>query len=267
MRSDAPTRLRRRLADGPPLLGTWLTLGSSLVAEQLGRQSFDWLGVDLGDATNDGWTTHKAVQTVHMTAALPFVRVPRDDVRAIRSARELGAACVLLSRVEARADAEYLDEMLASDVVDGDRPLRAVMLETAPGLECAEAILSVPGIDACFILVGDPRPGAGGLPPGLAEPLRRIQAICRARGIIPGIQAQTSEQAARRIADGWRLVGLGSDRDLVAQAAADARRFVHDLALACPRPDSARSYEAGCAMLGPHGSSYPPLMPRISPGA
>ncbi len=271
MSATVLTRFQQRLRDGQPLLGTWLTLGSPLAADSLAHQGFDWLGIELGKVPCDGSTKRDLIRAARSTSAAPFVRVPRDDARAIRWAREHGAGCVLLSGVESRADAEVLVRALTGDAAEPhdrvlvasstggasgnsagcDHVLRTVMIETARGLHRAEEILSVRGIDACFILVSHPLSIAGGIPPGLTDRLRRVLAICHERRITPGIQAASSEQAATRISEGWHLIGVGSDTSLLAGAAAGTRQTTQSQARPRQWTDSGRSYEVGCAMLGP----------------
>ena len=96
-----------------------------------------------------------------------------------------------------------------------------------------DEILSVPGVDACFIGPND-LCASMGLSPSL-EPSHRefeeaVQTVKRSalkHGVAPGIHCATAETVNRRIAEGWRFVGvLGDVRFMTAgaKAARDAIR-------------------------------------------
>jgi 4-hydroxy-2-oxoheptanedioate aldolase len=80
-----------------------------------------------------------------------------------------------------------------------------------------DAILSIPGIDACYIGPNDLCLSMG-LAPSLEPPHREfeeaVQAILRSaqkHRIVPGIHCARPETVNRRLAEGWRLVGCASD--------------------------------------------------------
>jgi 4-hydroxy-2-oxoheptanedioate aldolase len=92
-----------------------------------------------------------------------------------------------------------------------------VQIEHIEGVRNIDAILSVPGIDACYIGPND-LCASMGLAPSLDPPHREyeeaVQTIFRVaqkHGVVPGIHCGTPEMVRRRIAEGWRFVGCASE--------------------------------------------------------
>ena len=104
------------------------------------------------------------------------------------------------------------------------------MLETAEAAENAPAILATPGVDGCLIGTNDLRISLGltpegstgeALDPAAETAIDAILAACRATGAIPGIQIYGAGAATRRIAQGFRFVGVGTELRLARGAATD----------------------------------------------
>ncbi|MGE3911696.1 MAG: aldolase/citrate lyase family protein [Chloroflexota bacterium] len=241
---------------GEPLLGTWLTLGSARGAESLAYQGFDWLGIDLAEfPASDRQTT--LVEAIGSTPALPLVRSRRGDAQAVRAALSTGAAGVMISGVRTAAQADLLVSPFRGAALR--ERLCIIMIETQAAIEHADEILAVPGIDACFVVAGaapaherpprqwrvtrsDPQPQ-----------LERILACCRHYGIAPGLHTTTAEHVAARIAEGWQLVAVGTDSELLVQAAGGMVDRVRQTVFTSHHRQHARqAHTARFAMLGTH---------------
>ena len=95
-----------------------------------------------------------------------------------------------------------------------------------------DAILSVPGIDACYVGPNDWCASAG-LPPSLEPPhpefeaaMQKVLAAARRHGIAAGIHCLRPETVNRRIREGWSLVGMVNDQRFLVSAAKAARDAV-----------------------------------------
>ncbi len=103
--------------------------------------------------------------------------------------------------------------------------LAIVMIETVEALEHLDEILSVPGIDACYVGPADlsvslglpPRPDHEGGP--FTEAIERIAAACKKHGVVPGAHAGTPAVARKRIAQGFRFLEVCADADAMARSA------------------------------------------------
>ena len=84
-----------------------------------------------------------------------------------------------------------------------------MMIESVEGMRNLDAIASTPGVGALF-------PGAGGdlslslgvtqESPELEEAFQQILAACMRHGVACAISANTGEDAARRVREGWRII-------------------------------------------------------------
>ena len=98
----------------------------------------------------------------------------------------------------------------------------AVQIESAPAVESAEAIMSVEGIDGCWIGPGDLSASMGTTPgtPEHTAAIRSVIAACHKTVKIPGISLGDVELARFWIEEGCRFVTCGDDGSWMASGAA-----------------------------------------------
>lgn len=237
MLMSAATPFSRRLRDGERFALAWLALGSPAIAEIAVAAGADGLVLDLQHGLFDRAGLEAAVAA--SGAAPAIVRVAENGATAISTALDAGADGVLVPLVESAAEA-------AAAVAHarfpphgrrsggGVRPLSAgfpaylaraaettvgVMIETAAGVEAAEAIAAVPGLDFVLVGTGDLRLSyADRADPDAAREAgcARVLAACRAAGLPAGIFTTTAADAAARRAAGWALTVAANDIDAVA---------------------------------------------------
>ena len=108
-----------------------------------------------------------------------------------------------------------------------------IQIEHIQAVECAEDLLSVPGVDAVFIGPADLsasmglQPGASAGDPRFQEAVEHVRATAARLGVAPGIHVFSVEDARARLAQGFRFVALGSEARFMtgaAQAALDQIR-------------------------------------------
>ena len=106
------------------------------------------------------------------------------------------------------------------------------MIESAEGFRNAREILSVPGVDACFIGPNDLSitlsfpPGLAELPPPAEEAIAAILAAARATGKVAGIEVFQPRAAGPRIEQGFRFVSVMSEFEMVRDTAAEVLRSI-----------------------------------------
>jgi 4-hydroxy-2-oxoheptanedioate aldolase len=245
--NSAKAKLRR----GETAVGTMISTASALMAEALGHAGYDFLIVDLQHGENNLGNLQPMLQAVSATPAMPIVRVPANMAVYIQRTLDLGAYGVVVPLVDTRADAEAVVASVRYAPVGGrswgpvrgalyggpdyfskspDELLVMVMLETAAGLRNARDILSVPGIDGCFIGPNDLSISLGFTPelttlPDMVEAaIADIVAATRETGKVAGIQCFSVDSAAARIAQGFRFVSVLSD---LRMARASASGMLH----------------------------------------
>lgn len=219
---------------------------STVSAEIVAHAGFDWILLDTEHAPNDVPDVLGQLQAMATGTAEPVVRCAWNDPVLIKRILDVGARSLLVPFVqnadEARravAATRYPPEGVRGVAV-GTRATRwglrpdylgwangqmcvIVQIETRAALAQIEAIAAVDGVDGLFIGPSDLAADMGHLANvGHAEPqaafkdaVTRIRAAGKAAGILSGDQA-----AVRRFLDmGFSFVAVGSDTNVLAQAA------------------------------------------------
>ena len=241
-----PNTTKRLLKEGRPAVGTWLNLGSPLAAEWLAHLGWDWLNIDQEHGAIDATLTQSLLQAISTTETIPLVRVPWADPQAIKRALDAGAYGLFIPTVESRDVAELCVRAMkypplgkrglggarrqlygGSDYVQhaNDEILVIMMIESAEGVKNANEILSVAGVDACFVGPNDLSASLGLKPsldprdPEYDQALGKIFQACKRNGVAPGLHTPNAEVANERIGEGWQLIAVSGDGGLLAAAA------------------------------------------------
>ncbi len=242
-----PNQTKRLLQAGRSAVGTFCLGGSPLLAEVLGQAGFDFVIVDLQHGENSAGNLVGMLQAVSCTPATPLVRVATDQPTDIQRALDMGAYGLVVPMVNTRAQAEAILESVhyAPRGARSWGPLRGLlygggdyfanaheellviaMLETAEAIENASEILSVPGIDGCFIGPND-LSIALGFPSELTEYPQAVEAAmstvreaASVTGKAPGIYTASPAAAKNRLTQGFRFVCVNNDFGMVHAAAA-----------------------------------------------
>jgi 4-hydroxy-2-oxoheptanedioate aldolase len=248
--------VRRRLKAGEPSIGTWLSLPSPEAAEYCSQLGFDWLTIDAEHNPIDIRTLAQMFAAMAATNTAPMVRIPWNSGENFKRVLDAGAWGVLAPNVRTREEAELLvracryppqgvrslgaGRFPLSFKTDpatyfqraNDEILVIVQIEHHEAIKNVDAILSVPGVDACYVGPNDFCASLG-LAPSLEPPHREFHdamdvllKACKRHGVVPGIHCQTTETVNRRIAEGWPLVGMVNDQRFLTSAAKAARDAV-----------------------------------------
>jgi 4-hydroxy-2-oxoheptanedioate aldolase len=100
-RSPSPgAALLARIRAGETLFGAWAGLGSPASAELLGKSGLDWIVVDLehGAATEADLVAH--LTAIEVTGTVALVRPPSAERLRIGRALDLGAAGLVVPRLD-----------------------------------------------------------------------------------------------------------------------------------------------------------------------
>ena len=245
-----PNAVKRQLRAGQPSIGTFLSLGSALGAEQLAHVGFDWLVIDQEHAAIDATLTEHLLQAISTTATVPLVRVPWNGPDWIKRALDAGAMGVIVPMVSSREEAEAVVSAcryppLGARGIGGTRTrlyggadyvqqaneeiLVVVQIETIRAVEHAREILSVPGIDAYYIGPTD-LCASMGLPatwnpdyPEYWRALDEVARVGRELRVPSGIHSSGAGVAAM-IDRGYQLIASGYDISFMTEAATAALR-------------------------------------------
>jgi 4-hydroxy-2-oxoheptanedioate aldolase len=251
-----PNFVKQRLRAGKPAFGTLLHLADPLAAEMMASVGFEWLLVDTEHGPIDLATLATMFATITRYPVAPLVRVHALNEENVKRVLDAGAWGVLAPNIRTRAEAELLVRAckyppqgvrslgagrfplsFKTDAATyfqraNDEILVIVQIEHHEAITNIDAILSVPGVDACYVGPNDFCASLG-LAPSLEPPHKEFHdamatlfAACRRHGVAPGIHCQTPETVNRRIAEGWPLVGMVNDQRYLVSAAQAARDAV-----------------------------------------
>lgn len=238
-----------------PLAGMWVCSGSPLVAEICAGAGLDWVLVDMEHSPNGLESVLTQLQAIAAYPVTSVVRVPTNDPVVIKQVLDLGAQTLLVPMVssveEARAAVEAMrypprgrrgvGSALARSArwnrVDGylqdadEHVSLVVQIETMAGVEAAEQIAAVDGVDAVFVGPSDLSASMGLLgqqahPDVVAAVLRTFEAV-RAAGKPVGVNAFDPQVAQGYLDAGARFILVGADVALLARGSeALAQRWV-----------------------------------------
>ena len=235
--------VRRRLAAGEPSIGTWLALPSPEDAEYTSQLGFDWLVVDAEHNPIDIRTLAQMFAAMAASDTAPMVRIPWNSGENFKRVLDAGAWGVVVPMVNSREEAERAvaaaryhpagersvgggrHAVSFNTTAEGyfrhanDEILVVLQIEHIRGVENADAILSVPGVDACFIGPNDMAASMGmglGVPlesddPRLVEAITEVREACLRNGVAPGVHCSGAEGVNQRIAEGFQFCAMASE--------------------------------------------------------
>lgn len=235
--------VKRRLAAGEPSIGTWLALPSPEAAEYVATLDFDWLVVDTEHNAIDIRTLSHMFAAIAPSGVAPMVRIPWNSPENFKRVLDAGAWGIVVPMVNSKEEAERAVEATrfpprGNRSVGGGAPalrfetsggeylqrandeiLLVVQIEHADAVEHCDEILSVPGVDACFIGPNDMAASMGiglGVPlegnhPRIVEAIAHVEKTAKACGVAPGIHCSDSNGVNQRIGEGFQFLALASE--------------------------------------------------------
>jgi 4-hydroxy-2-oxoheptanedioate aldolase len=258
--------VKAALRAGKPQVGTWLSLGSTFAARLMARVGFPWLTVDLEHSPIDWSEAAHQFAAIADAGCVPLARVPRGDHDHIKRVLDSGAMGIVVPMVNtveeakaAIAAAKYPPQgnrsvggalhALNFDATAGDYYKHAndeilviLQTESPEGVENAEAIYSLPGVDAIFVGPNDltfqmrDREGRDPTPEQFEAMLQRILATGKKVGTPVGLHVQSVETVRKRVSEGWQFIALQSELKMMVSAAQnlvtelDMKRKMEDIA-------------------------------------
>ncbi len=220
----------------------WVTLDCPNVTEAAVTLGIDWIVIEMehghlawGDVIN-----HLRVTSGTPTASL--VRVAQSTRENVQRALDLGAQGIILPMMSDQQDVEQAFqfgrypprgvrgvggercvawglEAQAYLAQANDETMLIPLLETRSAAENVDSILNVAGLEAIFFGPADMSASYGHLGQweggDVAEIMLRMRREAAARGIAAGILGRDLEEVAQRRRDGFQMIGLGADMNLM----------------------------------------------------
>lgn len=245
-------QLKQKLREKRITFGTAITIGHPDISDILGRVGFDWIMVDQEHAPLGPGEILRLFQAMSYSESVPLTRVPWNDMVMVKRSLDQGAMGVVFPWVNSKDDAikAVQSTRYPPAGVRGWGPritglknpnyfaeanseiLVAAQVETAQAVENIDEILSVEGIDAAMVGPYDLSISLG-VPqkwdhPKFKEAMAKILESSLRHGVTPGVLAPTEWQ--KRLREGFRMILLPCDFDLLNTAAVEALKNAKDLA-------------------------------------
>jgi 4-hydroxy-2-oxoheptanedioate aldolase len=237
---------KHALKDGKAQIGLWSSLSSNYSVEVIAGAAFDWILLDMEHSPNDLESLLAQLQAAAPYPAHPVVRVPWNDMVAMKRILDVGAQSLLVPYVstaeEARAAVAHTryPPKGVRGVAGTTRATRfgrikdyarraheeicvLVQVETQAALDNIESICAVDGVDGVFVGPADLHASMGytgeianpKVKPTIDDAIRRI----RKAGKAPGILTPSEEDARRWLDCGALFVAVGADVGILARGA------------------------------------------------
>ncbi len=224
--------IRTTLESGESSIGSWLNLASPVSAEVMAAAGYQWLAVDAEHAAFDLGLIAHTFRAIESRGAVPLVRVWDHDPVTIARVLDAGAWGVVIPHVSNAEQAAALAAATRfpprglrsvgtgrcvtlpgySDWIN-DAVLCIPQIEDMEGIENAESIASVDGVDIGFLGPADLALSMGveaGHPEHEAA-LERFRQGCERAGKPAGIPTKDASSTRQRLAQGFRFIDLGND--------------------------------------------------------
>ena len=241
-------RLRSALAEGRPAIGhMMLEFGTRGIAKIIEACGLDFVLIDMEHSGVDFGAVADLLAWFKSTPVTPIVRVPVTEYHFIARVMDAGAMGVMAPNVRTPEQArevvaamryapegmrglglgtahnDYIAPRVPSYLHEANRQNVAIcQIESTMGLENLDAIAATPGVDILFLGHFDLTQSMGIVGefenPRFLEAVRRIAERANAHGKIAGIQPGTASQARQAISLGYRVISMGHDTAVYANA-------------------------------------------------
>ena len=248
-------RLKRRLESGDPVTGYWTTLADPAVAELAAGTGFDFVVVDTEHTPTTLETVADSLRAVDAATgdAAGVVRAPWNDPVRLKRLLDLDPAGVMVPMVSTPGEAadfvaatrypprgvrgigvgrsaDYGRDVAGQVERDDADLVRVAQIETEEGVDHAEEIAAVDGLDALFVGPADLSAALGSFGDygeGFEESVSRVLDAGEQTGTPVGTLATSDADVERWVASGFDFVVCGVDvLDLI--RGADAALEAHE---------------------------------------
>ncbi|WP_316149676.1 2-dehydro-3-deoxyglucarate aldolase [Cupriavidus sp. BIC8F] len=243
--SPLPNAFRNAVLAQQRQIGLWCSLASPVTAEIIGLAGFDWLLLDTEHAPNDPLTLLPQLMALKDSPSAPVVRPPWNDPVLLKRLLDLGFYNFLIPFVESAEQARQAvsatrypplgtrgvsmtQRSNRYGTVPGyfeqinDNICVLVQIESRKGVDAAEEISAVEGVDGIFIGPNDLAAACGHLGnpnhPEVQAEIARIFAAAQRAGKAVGTLTPVEADARRYLDMGASFVAVGLDHVLLRQA-------------------------------------------------
>lgn len=207
--------LKKKLKNCEPVIGTHTVLNDGMVSELYGEIGFDYVWIDTEHAALDRQSVLGHLMGARASGTCGLVRIPWNDPIMAKPFLDIGADGIIFPMVCSRQEAEKAVASCAYPPkgcrgfgpnramrygltpqdeycgLDGEQVVKLLQIEHTIGVQNAEEILEVPGIDGIIIGAQDLSASLGKIGQiydrEVDRNIEQIIGACRKRGISVGI--------------------------------------------------------------------------------
>mgnify|MGYP001165445471 FL=1 len=233
--------IRENLDNGNASIGSWLNLGSPLAAEVMASAGFDWLVVDTEHTAYSMENISNMFRAIEARGVIPLARAWDHSRSTAGRLLDAGAYGIVFPHVCTPEQAIHLAESVryppkgtrssgtgrCTTILDNyqnkfnDIVLCIPQIEDIQGIQNAEAILNVDGVDIGFLGPNDLALSMGVAigHPDHETALQTFRKVCQRAGKPCGIPVKDAKTAISRIAEGFQFIDLTNDLRLLESSA------------------------------------------------
>ena len=247
------SQLKQLLHARQRTLGSWITFPSEPTVEIMARAGFEWLALDLEHAPISIADAARLIRIIDLAGLPALCRLPSNDPVVAKRVLEAGAAGIIVPSIESAEEAQRAVEAAyypprgrrgvglsrAQGYGQSFETYRAgleecmvvvAMIETAAGVQAADAIAGTPGIDAVIIGPYDLSASLGYVGqlehPAVTNACATVSQAAKVAGVSSGLHIVHYNDAALGAAvdAGHTFLALGVDMLFLGDAVSGALR-------------------------------------------
>ena len=241
-------------SNNEPLIGLWQQFPTAMVSRFLAQMHWDFVVLDMQHGCLNYETTYECIHVLRAGGAKPWVRTPIDNHSEINKILDLGAQGIVVPMVNSREAAEKAAAAakyppLGERSIGGDSwyhwgkdyPETAnemtwllVQIEHIDAANAVEEILSVDGVDGCFVGPTDLALSLGltrqdvNTSAEVAAGIQKTLDVCRGLGKIACCNTYSVAEAREKAGQGYGCITMKSDVDLFIDSASELLKELRD---------------------------------------
>jgi 2-dehydro-3-deoxyglucarate aldolase len=232
--------LKEKINNRALTIGSWITIGHTVVAEIMANAGYDWLTIDMEHSAITIENAQDLIRVIELSNVVPLVRVGENDPNQIKRVMDAGAHGIIVPMVNSIDDAEkavasvqyppkgfrgvglaraqkYGVDFEAYRKWNEQESIVIVQVEHINAVENLESILSVPGVDG-FIIGPYDLSGSLGVPgqfdhPEVLKALNKVKDVSENMNALSGFHVISPELEAfqEKIVEGYKFIAHSLD--------------------------------------------------------
>ena len=234
------SNLKERVKKRELTIGSWITIGHSVVVEIMAKAGYDWLTIDMEHSAITLDIAQDLIRVIELCDVVPLVRVGENDSNLIKRVMDAGAHGVIVPMVNSKEDAEkavasvqyppkgfrgvglaraqkYGADFEGYKKWNEQESIVIVQIEHIKAVENLESILSVPGVDG-FIIGPYDLSGSLGVPgqfdhPEMVKALNRVKDVSEKMNALSGFHVIPPDVEAfqEKVREGYKFIAHSLD--------------------------------------------------------